>query len=112
MKGSKVRTGTTVVIVVLVVPAAGLFLGWTGLTQPLYLVTAVAPGETTITAEASGVSGDAVLSVEVFAAVKAGSYFTCGVTTDGVVYCWGWNNVGQLGDGTTTERNTPVRIVW
>ena len=24
------------------------------------------------------------------------------------IYCWGWNNYGQLGDGTYTNRNIPV----
>jgi alpha-tubulin suppressor-like RCC1 family protein len=32
------------------------------------------------------------------------------VTTTGRVYAWGDNNVGQLGDGTTKERLTPVAV--
>jgi len=38
----------------------------------------------------------------------SGSEHTCGVTTIGDAYCWGWNHKGQLGDGTTgTDRATP-----
>ena len=39
-----------------------------------------------------------------------GSFHTCGVTTDNVAYCWGRNDLGQLGDGTTTKRLKPVRV--
>ena len=42
--------------------------------------------------------------------ISAGDYHTCGVTTDGAVYCWGGNNEGQLGIGTTKGKNEPVRV--
>jgi uncharacterized protein YjdB len=36
---------------------------------------------------------------------------TCGRATDGFLYCWGANYSGQLGDGTTTDRSTPVKVL-
>jgi alpha-tubulin suppressor-like RCC1 family protein len=42
--------------------------------------------------------------------LSAGSQFTCGKTTADVAYCWGYNGVGQLGDGTLENRNAPVRV--
>jgi alpha-tubulin suppressor-like RCC1 family protein len=39
-----------------------------------------------------------------------GSAYTCGTTTGDVAYCWGANENGQLGDGTTINRPVPVAV--
>ncbi len=36
--------------------------------------------------------------------------FSLAVTTSGQVYAWGYNGSGELGDGTTTNRLTPVPV--
>jgi alpha-tubulin suppressor-like RCC1 family protein len=47
-----------------------------------------------------------------FRQIEMGFAFTCGVTySDQRVYCWGYNHVGQLGDGTTTSRSTPAPVL-
>ncbi|MDX2193514.1 MAG: hypothetical protein NW201_09165 [Gemmatimonadales bacterium] len=45
-----------------------------------------------------------------FIQVAASQLYSCGVTAAGAIYCWGDNQNGQLGDGTTTQRSTPVAV--
>lgn len=42
--------------------------------------------------------------------ISAGRNHSLAVTSDGGVLAWGWNSDGQLGDGTTTTRTTPVEV--
>ena len=42
--------------------------------------------------------------------VSAGTMFTVSLKDDGSVLAWGGNWWGQLGDGTLTAQNDPVKI--
>ncbi|MBI4700605.1 MAG: hypothetical protein HY744_05490 [Deltaproteobacteria bacterium] len=43
-------------------------------------------------------------------AVAAGGYHTCAVKAGGTLWCWGNNEYGQLGDGTTQDETSPVQV--
>ncbi len=45
-----------------------------------------------------------------FRAVSAGYFHSCGVTRDGRTYCWGRNEMGEVGNGSTSASGTPVRV--
>lgn len=42
--------------------------------------------------------------------ITAGDSHTCAVTSSGAAWCWGANDYGQLGDGSTLMRATPVSV--
>lgn len=44
-------------------------------------------------------------------AIAAGGWFSLGLDSAGNVWAWGYNVRGQLGDGTTTNRNAPVPVI-
>lgn len=46
-----------------------------------------------------------------FVSIGTGVSHTCGVNTDGDVYCGGLNVYGQLGDGSTVDRFVPTVVV-
>jgi alpha-tubulin suppressor-like RCC1 family protein len=53
------------------------------------------------------------VSVDGLASVKqvgVGNSFSCALVDNGSVYCWGRNNVGQLGNGTFATRYVPTAV--
>jgi alpha-tubulin suppressor-like RCC1 family protein len=53
----------------------------------------------------------AVVGGLLFSRLATGQAHSCGVTTAGRGYCWGADNAGQLGDGSSTATSTPVAVV-
>jgi alpha-tubulin suppressor-like RCC1 family protein len=54
----------------------------------------------------SSIGSTFALNSELSAAV----FHTCTLTASGGVQCWGYNNYGQLGDGTMTDRTYPINV--
>jgi alpha-tubulin suppressor-like RCC1 family protein len=45
-----------------------------------------------------------------FTTLSVGGGHNCGITSGRVLYCWGNNSGGQLGNGTTFHSSMPVRV--
>ncbi len=64
-----------------------------------------------------GTTADSLVAVQVvggpasWTEVSAGAAHTCGIGTDNKAYCWGKNDAGELGDGTTDDTIVPVQIL-
>jgi alpha-tubulin suppressor-like RCC1 family protein len=75
------------------------------------LTGAAVSGISTVTATSGTLSARARLEVGApFTQVAAGDFHTCALASTGRVYCWGENADGQLGDNTSTDRDTPTRV--
>jgi alpha-tubulin suppressor-like RCC1 family protein len=50
-----------------------------------------------------------VVNITEVVSISAGSAHTCAMRADGSVFCWGWNEKGQLGDNMSAT-SRPVRV--
>ncbi len=75
-------------------------------------VTGQGRGSTTISATSGTATGGAAVRVTAieFAEVVAGVWHTCALTPSGLAHCWGANTLGQLGDGSRTDRIFPEPV--
>ena len=72
-----------------------LYVGQLDLTDPVYVTSTIAIVESSSTSYQSMVTG---------------TYHTCGIDSSSAVWCWGYNNHGQVGDGGTTNSNVPESV--
>jgi alpha-tubulin suppressor-like RCC1 family protein len=43
--------------------------------------------------------------------VACGTYYTAAIKTDGTIWLWGGNGIGQLGDNTTASKSSPIQTI-
>ncbi|MFN8051749.1 MAG: SdrD B-like domain-containing protein [Acidimicrobiales bacterium] len=77
--------------------------------------TTTEPVRTTTTLPTDILPPDGTLPRPTLASARAsgiavGENIGCAVITDGTVRCWGFNGIGQLGDGTTVNSADPVAV--
>lgn len=53
---------------------------------------------------------DDVIQIAAGGAGQTGHGHSCAVKANGTVWCWGYNNYGELGDSSNTSSNEPVQV--
>jgi hypothetical protein len=88
--------------------------GFTGIADGDYMVTPSRDGFTfspeTVPITIAGGSATQPFTATIDSAVAGGGEHSLALKNDGTVWAWGHNVYGQLGDGSTTTRLTPVRV--
>jgi len=63
-----------------------------------------------ITKSANGTFADFVTH-DMTSTISTGAFTSFAISSDGNLWAWGHNDVGQLGDGTTDNSYTPIKIM-
>jgi hypothetical protein len=96
------------------VTGSGGIYSFSGVPGGSYTVTAsrtgftFSPSPAAVTITGANATRDLAASFRTPAA--GGEHHSLAVKSDGTVWAWGYNYYGQLGDGTTTDRWTPVQV--
>jgi alpha-tubulin suppressor-like RCC1 family protein len=69
-------------------------------------------GDGSIGANINGNQPTVVPNLGTVVDLAVGYLHACVLTTEGQVLCWGWNNHGQLGMGSTLPQPEPTPVVW
>lgn len=70
----------------------------------------IGDGTTTRRTTPVNISSYGALAGKTIVQIRAGYYHSLALASDGTLVSWGRNDSGQLGDGTTTNRSTPINI--
>jgi alpha-tubulin suppressor-like RCC1 family protein len=66
-------------------------------------------GDNTTSSRSSPVT--VVGGITTWSQINGGGYHNLGLISTGILYAWGQNSNGQLGDGTTTNRSSPISVL-
>jgi alpha-tubulin suppressor-like RCC1 family protein len=67
-------------------------------------------GSTTDSDVPVAVDASGVLAGKTLTQITAGQLHACAVDAAGAAYCWGYNDYGELGDGSMTNSSVPVAV--
>lgn len=67
-------------------------------------------GNSSTVSRADPVNVSGITGKQVVYQISAGGMSSCAVTSENKIFCWGRNNFGQIGDGSTKDRLFPVQV--
>jgi alpha-tubulin suppressor-like RCC1 family protein len=67
-------------------------------------------GTSSVTAQTEPIMVNGLLSTKTVVSTATAYATPCALTADNLMYCWGQNHYGQVGDGSTTHRYAPVAV--